>query len=223
MGNVGTVPITSYLTIGRDGVAEIEENSSRFLCALARVRDEEGARAFVEQIRKQDWNASHHCSAYIVGPDRAIEQANDAGEPPGTAGAPMLAVLRGRELTDVVAVVSRWFGGKPLGTGGLARAYAGATRAALDEVGVAERVLQDLCEVEVDIAAVGQLEHALRSRGARVLGVEYTSEASLRFAIPPMARGVAEEIVAELTSGTASLKVIGQRWVDSSSGGAATR
>jgi len=66
--------------------------------------------AFVEQVRKQNWNASHHCSAYIVGPDRAIEQANDAGEPPGTAGAPMLAVLRGRELTDVVAVVSRWFG-----------------------------------------------------------------------------------------------------------------
>lgn len=217
------MPITSYLTIGRDGVAEIQENSSRFLCALARVRDEEGARAFVEQIRKQDWNASHHCSAYIVGPDRAIEHSNDAGEPPGTAGAPMLAVLRGRELTDVVAVVSRWFGGTPLGTGGLARAYAGATRAALEEVGVAERVLQDLCEVEVDIAAVGQLEHALRSRGARVLGVEYTSEASLRFAIPPMARGVAEEIVAELTSGTATLKVIGQRWVDSSSGGAATR
>ena len=222
MGNVGPVPITSYLTIGRDGLAAIEESSSRFRCAVARVRDEEGARAFVEQVRRQDWNASHHCSAYIVGPERAVEQANDGGEPPGTAGAPMLAVLRGRELTDVVAVVSRWFGGTPLGTGGLVRAYASATRAALEEVGVAERVLQDLCEVEVDIAAVGQLEHALRSRGARVLGVEYTSEASLRCAIPPMARGVAEEIVAELTSGTASLKVIGRRWVDSSSGGAAT-
>jgi putative IMPACT (imprinted ancient) family translation regulator len=127
----------------------------------------------------------------------------------------MLELLRGRELSDVVAVVSRWFGGTLLGTGGLARAYAGATRAALDEVGVLERVLQDLCEVEVDIAAVGQLEHALRSRGARVLGVEYTGEASLRFAIPPVARAVTEEIVAELTAGTAQLRVIGQRWVDS--------
>ena len=75
----------------------------------------------------------------------------------------MLEVLRGRELTDVVAVVSRWFGGTLLGTGGLSRAYSGATRLALDEVGVIERVLQDLCEVEVDIAAVGRLEHDLRS------------------------------------------------------------
>ncbi len=207
--------VTSYLTIGSDGVTEITQGGSRFRCALARVADEEGARAVLEQVRKQQWDAQHHCSAFIVGPDRALEQANDGGEPPGTGGAPMLELLRGRELTDVVAVVSRWFGGKLLGTGGLARAYAGATRAALDEVGVVERLLQDLCEVEVDIAAVGQLEHALRSRGARVLGVEYTSEASLRFAIPPVARAAAEEIVAELTSGTADLQVIGQRWVDS--------
>jgi uncharacterized YigZ family protein len=209
------VSVTSYLTIGRDGSAEIEVSRSRFRCTLARVGDEEGARSVLDQVRKQNWDAGHHCTAFVVGPDRAVEGSSDGGEPPGTAGAPMLELLRGRELSDVVAVVSRWFGGTLLGTGGLARAYAGATRAALDGVGVRERVLQDLCEVEVDIAAVGQLEHALRSRGARVLGVEYTGEASLRFAIPPVARAVAEEIVAELTSGTARLTVIGQRWVDS--------
>jgi uncharacterized YigZ family protein len=206
--------VTSYLTIARDSVAEIEESRSRFRCTLARVSDEEGARSVLDQARKQNWDAKHHCTAFVVGAERAIEGSSDGGEPPGTAGAPMLELLRGRELSDVVAVVSRWFGGTLLGTGGLARAYAGATRAALEEAGVLERVLQDLCEVEVDIAAVGQLEHALRSRGARVLGVEYTGEALLQFAIPPVARGVAEEIVAELTSGTAQLTVIGQRWVD---------
>jgi uncharacterized YigZ family protein len=169
----------------------------------------------LDQVRKQHWDARHHCVAWIVGPDRSHEHANDAGEPPGTGGAPMLEVLRGRELTDVVAVVSRWFGGTLLGTGGLSRAYSGAARLALDEAGVVERVLQDLCEVEVDIAAVGRLEHDLRSRGARVLGVEYTGEALLRFAVPPAARGVIDEIVAELTSGTAAPKVIGQEWVDS--------
>jgi len=208
------VVVTSYFTIARDGVVETVERKSRFRCTVARVNDEEGARAVVEQVRKKQWDAHHHCSAFVVGPERDVEQSNDAGEPPGTAGAPMLEVLRGRELSDVAAVVSRWFGGTLLGTGGLARAYAGATRAALDEVGVVERVLQDLCEVQVDIAAVGQLEHALRSRGARVLGVEYTGEASLQFAIPPIARSVAAEIIAELTSGTAELRVVGQRWVD---------
>ncbi len=213
------MPITSYLTVDHDGTAEIEESRSRFLCTVARVGDEEGARSVLEQVRRKNWNARHHCTAFIIGPDRALEAANDAGEPPGTGGAPMLEVLRGRGLTDVVAVVSRWFGGTLLGTGGLARAYAAATRAALEEVGVVERVLQDLCEVEVDIAAVGRLEHDLRSRGARVLGVDYTGEASLRFAIPPLARGVAEEIIAELTSGRAELRLIGQRWVDSPAAG----
>ena len=206
--------VTSYLTIGRDGGAELVRSRSRFHCTLVRVEDEEGARAVIEQVRKQNWEARHHCTAFVIGPDRAVEQANDAGEPPGSGGAPMLEVLRGREVSDVVAVVSRWFGGTLLGTGGLARAYAGATRAALDEVGVVERVLQELCEVRVDIAEVGRLEHDLRSRGARVLGVEYTSEASLHFAIPPLARRATEEIVAELTGGEAELRVIGQEWVD---------
>ncbi len=206
--------LTSYLTVAGDGTAEIEVQKSRFLCTVARVSDELGARGVVDQVRKRHWNARHHCHAFVVGPERAVEQASDDGEPPGTGGPPILEVLRGRELTDVVVVVSRWFGGVLLGTGGLGRAYAEAARAGLAEVGVVERVLQELCEVTVDIAAVGRLEHDLRSRGARVLGVEYTDEAWLRFAIPPVARPVAEEIVAELTSGTAELRVIGQRWVD---------
>jgi uncharacterized YigZ family protein len=208
------VTITSYLTVARDGFVEIEEGRSRFRCTVARVSDEEGARAVIDQVNRQHWDAHHHCTAMILGPDRGYEASSDAGEPPGTGGAPMLEQLRGRELTDVVAVGSRWFGGVFLEPGRLAQAYAGATAAALDEVGVVERVLQDLCEVEIDIAAVGRLEHDLRSRGARVLGVDYTGEALLRFAIPPLARSVAEDIVDELTSGTGQLRVIGQRWVD---------
>ncbi len=207
--------VTSYLTIAQDGFAELDVRSSRFLCALTRVADEEDARGVLEHARRTHWDARHHCSAWVVGPERAIEHAGDDGEPPGTAGAPMLELLRGRELSDVVVVVSRWLGDSMLGTGGLARAYAGVTRTALDEVGVLERVLQDLCEVEVDIAEVGRLEHDLRSRGARVLGVEYTGEALLRFAVPPRTRAVVDEIVAELTGGRASPRVIGQEWVDS--------
>ena len=178
------------------------------------MSDEEGARAVVDQVNKQHWDARHLCTAMILGPDRGYESSSDGGEPPGTGGAPMLEELRGRELTDLVAVGSRWFGGEFLGSGQLAAGYAAATRAALDEVGTVERVLQDLCEVEIDIAAVGRLEHDLRSRGARVLGVDYTGEALLRFAIPPLARSVAEDIVDDLTSGTGRLRVIGQRWVD---------
>jgi uncharacterized YigZ family protein len=210
------VGVTSYLTIAKDGSAELQVSGSRFLCALTRVADEEDARSVLEQARRTHWGARHHCVAWVVGPERTIEHANDGGEPPGTGGAPILSLLRGRELSDVVVVVSRWLDGTMLGTGGLARAYGGVARTALDEVGVLERVLHDLCEVEVDIAEVGRLEHDLRSRGARVLGVEYTGEALLRFAVPPRARAVVDEIVEDLTGGRATPRVIGQEWVDAS-------
>lgn len=205
--------VTSYLTIGRDGAAEIEVQRSRFRCQLTRVTDEADARSAIEVVRRRHPEARHHCTAFVIGPDGALQHSNDDGEPSGTAGPPMLEVLKGREVCDVVAVVTRWFGGVLLGTGGLARAYADATRAALDEVGVAERVLQELCEVVVDIATAGRLEHELRARGARMLGVEYTDLAALRLAVPPAALEVTREIVAELTSGTAELVRLDQRWV----------
>lgn len=208
------MPTTVYRTVARNGAAEIEVSRSRFRCTIARVEDEVGARAVVESCRKEYWDARHHCSAYVIGPDGALVRSNDDGEPPGTAGAPMLEVLRGRGLSDVVAVVTRWFGGVLLGTGGLSRAYGDAVRAALDEVGERERVLQAIGEVSVEHARVGRLEHALRSRGAAVLGVEYADHAVLRLAIAPLAWTGAESIVAELSEGQGALVRVGEQWVD---------
>ena len=101
------VTAPSYLTIASAGDVETEVRKSRFLCRLRRVDDEDSARAVVEQTRKEHWGARHHCSAYVLGPDARVERSNDDGEPAGTAGAPMLEVLRGREVNDVVAVVTR--------------------------------------------------------------------------------------------------------------------
>jgi uncharacterized YigZ family protein len=208
------VAATSYLTPARSAEVEIEVSRSRFRCLAVRVEDELSARAVIDGARKDHWDAGHHCSAFVLGPDRALERSNDDGEPPGTAGAPMLEVLRGRELSDVVVVVTRWFGGVLLGTGGLARAYADAVRAGLDEAGTVERVLLQVCEVAVDHASAGRLEHELRARGASVLGVEYADRASLRLALAPVALPIAEEIVAELTGGDAELVRVGEQWVD---------
>lgn len=205
---------TSYLTVAGDGSAELEVSRSRFVARVARVADEGEARGVVEQVRREHWDAKHHCFATVVGATGATTQASDDGEPPGTAGAPLLQLLQGSGLTDAVVVVSRWFGGTLLGTGGLARAYAAAARAGLETAGLVERVRHDLCEVTVDFTEVGRLEHDLRARGARVLGVEYTGEASLRFAVPPSSRPVVEEIVAELTGGTAVPTLLGEEWVD---------
>jgi uncharacterized YigZ family protein len=179
-----------------------------------RVEDEMSARSVVEQARRVHWDARHHCSAFVLGPERMLERSNDDGEPPGTGGAPMLEVLRGREVSDVVAVVVRWFGGTMLGTGGLSRAYADAVRAAFETVELIERVEQELCDVTVDLADAGRLEHELRSRGTKVLRIDYTDMATLELAVPLVAVPVAAEIVAELTNGSAELVRRGRRWVD---------
>jgi len=168
----------------------------------------------IEQERREHWNARHHCSAFVIGPTRSLERSHDDGEPPGTGGAPILDVLRGRELSDVVAVVTRWFGGTLLGTGGLSRAYADAVRAALEVTPLVQRVEQELCEVTVDLAAAGRLEHELRSRGTKVLHIDYTDVATLSLAVPAIAVPIAEEIVGELTEGEAELYRRGRRWVD---------
>jgi uncharacterized YigZ family protein len=204
----------AYLTLAGSASAEIVVSRSRFLCVVERVEDEISARGVVEEARRNHWDARHHCSAFVIGPDRALERATDDGEPPGTGGAPMLEVLRGRGLSDVVAVVTRWFGGTLLGTGGLSRAYADAVRAALDVATFVQRVEQELCEVTVDLAAAGRLEHELRSRGTKVLHIDYTDLATLSLAVPAIAVPVAEEIVAELTEGRAQLIRRGRRWVD---------
>ena len=125
----------AYLRPGSDRpVAETEVKRSRFIACAARVPDEDAARAFLAEIRAEFADARHHCSAYILHVDGAnpVERSSDDGEPAGTAGQPMLEVLRGSGLQDVAVVVVRYFGGVKLGTGGLVRAYQDATRAVLE-------------------------------------------------------------------------------------------
>ncbi len=205
---------TSYLTIARDGEAEIEVKRSRFLCTLARVEDEAAARAVVERLRKQHWDARHHCSAFVLGPDGAVERSSDDGEPAGTAGAPMLEVLRGRQVSDVVAVVTRWFGGTLLGAGGLVRAYGDAVRAGLDATGTLRRDLVRELTLEVGHADAGRVESELRARGVAVLDTAYAGHVTLRLGVPTAEVDRLHALVAELTGGTAAAVPAGERWVD---------
>ena len=206
----------SYLTIARDGEAEIEVKRSRFLCTLVRVEDEAAARAVVDRLRKQHWDARHHCSAFVLGPPGPgqVERSSDDGEPAGTAGAPMLEVLRGRGVSDVVAVVTRWFGGTLLGAGGLVRAYGDAVRAGLDATGTLRRELVRELALEVDPADAGRLEGELRARGVDVLDVAWSARVVLRLGVAPEAEGRLHALVAELTSGSAAAVPAGESWVD---------
>lgn len=207
--------VTSYVTIARDGQAEIEAKRSRFLCTLVRVEDEAAARAVVERLRKEHWDARHHCSAFVIGPRADVERSSDDGEPAGTAGAPMLEVLRGHGVSDVVAVVTRWFGGTLLGAGGLVRAYGDAVRAGLEVTGTLRRSLVREHLLDLDHTDAGRVESELRSRGIVVLDTEYGAHVTLRLGVPPDQEARLATVLAELTAGAAETTVAGERWVDS--------
>src|SRR5690625_3817449 len=146
--------------IKRAGENELEAKKSRFVCVLERVTDETAVREAVAHQRKIHHTARHHCSAYVLGDDADIQKSSDDGEPAGTAGMPMLEVLRRNELTNVVAVVSRYFGGVLLGAGGLVRAYGGAVAATIEQVGMVERRPMRIVSTTVDYSLAGKLEHS---------------------------------------------------------------
>ena len=155
----------SYLTLARTAHASIEVKRSRFLATLEPVADEAAARAVVERMRREHWDARHHCSAFVLGADGSVQRSSDDGEPAGTAGAPMLEVLRGAGVSDTVAVVTRWFGGVLLGAGGLVRAYGDAVRAGLEEAGTLRRTLLREQLLVLDHADAGRV--GVGAAGAR--------------------------------------------------------
>lgn len=195
-------------------MARLEEKRSVFECWLRRADDEAAARAVVEEARATHYDARHHCSAFVLGPDGATVRSNDDGEPAGTAGTPMLEILTGAGLTDVVAVVTRWFGGTLLGTGGLVRAYGGAVRLAVEEADVLTRELVRLVDVTVGPELSGRLEHDLRALGLDVVDVEWGADVRIRVGVPVSAEDRLESEVARLTSGAAVLADAGTRWAD---------
>ncbi|MCK4026821.1 YigZ family protein [Streptococcus suis] len=127
-----------FKTIKDDGIVDEEIKKSRFICFMKRVTSEEEAREFINAIKKEHYKANHNCSAFVLGENMTIKRTSDDGEPSGTAGVPMLTVLENHQLTNVVAVVTRYFGGIKLGAGGLIRAYAGAVAKAVKEIGMVE-------------------------------------------------------------------------------------
>ncbi|MHA4906291.1 YigZ family protein [Streptococcus constellatus] len=125
-----------FRTIKEDGQVQEEIKKSRFICHIKRVTTEDEARNFIQAVKKEHYKATHNCSAFILGERSEMKRSSDDGEPSGTAGVPMLGVLENQQLTNVCAVVTRYFGGIKLGAGGLIRAYAGSVALAITEIGI---------------------------------------------------------------------------------------
>ncbi|MEL7975020.1 YigZ family protein [Isoptericola sp. F-RaC21] len=188
---------------------ELVVKKSRFLAHLAPARSIEEADAVVARLRKEHWDARHHCTALVVGTHADQQRSSDDGEPSGTAGVPMLEVLRRRGLTDVVAVVTRYFGGVLLGAGGLVRAYSGAVAEALDAAAAqgALRRRELLTEVTVDVphADAGRVDHLLRdwatTHDAVLEEPSYGAVARLALLVPPAALPRLREDLAAASGG----------------------
>ncbi len=178
------ITVNAVHSIARDGFREIEIQRSRFRCTLARVATAGQAAEVIAAIRKDSWDATHHCTAFRIGPRAEEQRCNDDGEPAGTAGVPMLEVLTRRDLTDTVAVVTRYYGGIKLGTGGLIRAYGRAVAEAVDEVGTVRRVGHTRLVVTAGHADAGRLDNELRGAGRRIEGVRYGAEVELTVLVP---------------------------------------
>ena len=189
--------MSSYRAPLAESRAEIREKGSVFLAVIGPAADEAAAKAFLARLEKELPDATHHCWAWRLGVP-ARERSADAGEPAGTAGVPILQVLRGAGLADVMAVVVRWFGGTKLGKGGLARAYAGAAREALQGLTVALRVPTVRLAVVVPYEKVGAVKRLLRPPEIELAAEEYGAAARLVLAVHEEREGALREALAEL-------------------------
>ncbi|MCJ1969626.1 YigZ family protein [Pseudolactococcus carnosus] len=166
-------------TIKSDFIFEEEIKKSRFICQLKRVYSEAEARDFITSVKKQHHKANHNVSAFTVGDQQEIQRTSDDGEPSGTAGMPMLDILKKREIINVVAVVTRYFGGIKLGAGGLIRAYAGSVNHAIDAVGLVQIVEQTQLMLEMDYSLFDNVSRYLSSEGLTISDSVFTDKVKL--------------------------------------------
>lgn len=174
----------NFRTIKEQGSHEIVIKKSRFICTLKRTESDEAAQAFIEKIKKEHWKANHNCSAYLIGDTDQIQRASDDGEPSGTAGVPILEVLKKRQLHNVTAVVTRYFGGTKLGAGGLIRAYGQVTSDALNHIGIVEKQLQQFVALTVSYPVSGKLQNILEESAYTIHSTDYTADVTFHCLIP---------------------------------------
>lgn len=198
----------AYRVLIKGGEGEIVEKKSRFIATVRTAACEEEALAFIEEMRKKYWDARHNCFAYVLGAKGETVRFGDDGEPGGTAGRPMLEVLLGEGIRNIAVVVTRYFGGILLGTGGLVRAYTQAVKAGLENAQTAWMRYGCELKVETDYNGVGRILYLLGQRGIEVEHAEYGETVSLEITAPREAEGALRREIAEATNGRAAVNFV---------------
>jgi len=193
----------SYYTVKGYGEHEINIQKSRFIAYIDRATSEEEAQEFIQKIKKMNWDATHNCSAYLIGENDQIQKANDDGEPSGTAGVPILEVLKKKHLKDTVVVITRYFGGIKLGAGGLIRAYGKSTSEGLQATGIVERKLMRVMHTKIDYTWLGKVENELRSSVYQIKEIKYIDAVEIETYVEEKQTPQFTEWMIELTNGQA--------------------
>jgi len=198
--------LPSYLTVPSYGEFELIIQKSRFIAQIARTETEEAALAFIGEIKKKQKDATHNCSAYLIGEHNQIQKANDDGEPSGTAGVPILEVLKKKNLKDTTVVVTRYFGGIKLGAGGLIRAYGKTTSEGLNSVGIIERRLMQVISVSIDYSLLGKVENELRSSIYQIKDIHYVENVEIDVYVESTQIDHYKAWITDLTNGQGTIK-----------------
>lgn len=194
-------------TVYKGASAEIVEKKSRFIGEVYPVTSEEEAAEILEKVKKQYWDARHHCWAYVIGEVQPTERFSDDGEPGGTAGKPILEVLRGAEVTNTLIVVTRYFGGTLLGTGGLVRAYTKASQEALAVSTIITRISGAKLKITTDYTGIGKIQYILGQRKIPTLESVYTDKVEVFVLVSEEEK---RQLIAEITEGTNGQALIEQ-------------
>lgn len=194
-----------YKVVYQGGECEIVEKKSRFIAAVRPVESEEQAVAFIGELKKKYWDASHHCSAFTIGRNHELTRCSDDGEPSGTAGRPMLDVLLREDIHNAAVVVTRYFGGTLLGTGGLVRAYQKSTQEGLAAAVVIVKQQGVMLDIGTDYNGLGKIQYLLAQRQIAVMDTEYTDRVVIHAMVPAEKEEELAKAVTEGTSGAAQL------------------
>ena len=203
-----------YRTIRQDGQAQEEIKKSRFICHAKRVYSEEEARDFIAAIKKEHYKATHNCSAFIVGEKSEIKRTSDDGEPSGTAGVPMLGVMENHQLTNVCFVVTRYFGGIKLGSGGLIRAYAGIVALAIKEIGLIEIKEQAGLRLKMSYSQYQNFDNFLKAEDLIEFDTEFTDIVATTIYIDKQEKEPLEQKLVEFFNGKIQIDDQGLREVE---------
>ena len=202
------------MTAGSSASAELLIQKSRFIGYAARAETEQQALDFIDSIKSMHRSANHNCSAYMLGENDSIQKANDDGEPSGTAGVPILEVLKKKQLKDTVIVVTRYFGGIKLGSGGLIRAYGKAASEALAASGIVERRLHSLMKVSIDYTWLGKVENEIRQSEYPLQDIAYTDGVSLYVHVPVQKEELFTKWMQELTNGQSAISTTSLEYLE---------